>query len=228
MSITLTLVLLLSISASYGNMTKAQPLWEMLGVPTGPINAPPTIQISSLSQNQTFYSPTVSLNFSVITPHSWVRNDGPAYPPNDTHIWGNITSVSFLLDDNLPQNLTVENMNVPYFGNSSQNLNFSAPLGLTKGPHSIQVFVSGYTYYCLNPLDSVIIPLQLASIPVEANTTINFYVAQTTTSTPTPTPTSSPIGSLVSDFAVLITAVIILAVVIISVLLFRRHRKTIT
>jgi hypothetical protein len=189
----------------------AQPLWVELGVPTEPINAPPTIQINSPSENQTFDSANVLLNFSVIIPHSWVRNDGPAYPATDTHIWGNITSISFSLDGNPPQNLTFENMNVPYFGNSSQNLNFSAPLALTNGAHFIQVYVSGYTYYCLNPLDSVINPLQLASVPVEANTTVNFYV------------TSASLSPTVPELSWLVIVPLLVSVFAFAVVL--RYRK---
>jgi hypothetical protein len=43
--------------------------------------------------------------------------------------------------------------------------------------HSIQVLASGYTYYVLNPLESIQYDLQLASVPVNANATVEFYAA---------------------------------------------------
>jgi hypothetical protein len=102
----IAVLLLLLISRSYLNMTKAQPLWVELAVPTEPFHNPPTIQIISPNQNQTVNSPNISLNFSITTPNSWVFNTGP---PNDTirQIWGNITTVSVSLDGNQPHNLTL-------------------------------------------------------------------------------------------------------------------------
>jgi hypothetical protein len=175
-SFTLAILLLLSISTSYVNTAKAQPIWIELGVPAEPFNSPPTIQIISPNQNQTFTSPYVLLNFSVEIPHSWVFYTGIInYTVRQT--WGNITSVSFSLDDNQPQSLTLDTIKVPYLGNSSQDLNFSTPLNLAEGTHIIRLFVSGYTYYVSNPLASVIYTQQLASVPVEANSTISFNVA---------------------------------------------------
>ena len=168
--------LLLSISTLYVDVAKAQPLWIELGVPVEPFSTPPIIQIISPNQNQTFTSPNVLLNFSIMIPNSWVFYTGPV---NDSirQIWGNITSVSFSLDDNQLQNLTLDKVNTPYLGNSSQDLNFSAQLNLTEGAHSIEIFISGCTYYVLNPLESLQYNLQLANVPVEANTTVNFDVA---------------------------------------------------
>lgn len=131
-------------------------------------------------------------------------------------MWGNITSVSYLLDGNQPKNLTIENMNVPYLSNSSQNLNFSVPLDLTNGAHSIQVFISGYTYYCTNPLESVIHPLELANTPVEANTTVNFYAAL---------PSLSP---TVPEFPELtIPILLILCISAVLLVYFKKHNQVV-
>src|SRR5208283_1901122 len=138
---------------------------------------------------------------------------------NDTirTIWGNITSVSFSLDDNQLQNLTLDEVNVPYLGNSSQNLNFSEPLNLADGAHTIRIFVYGYTYYVSNPLASVINNLQLASVPVQANTTISFNVRL-------PKPIIISPQNIV--FIIIIPLIAVIVSVFLLVLLYRRHRKT--
>ncbi len=222
LSYALASLLLLSISASYVNMAKAQPLWIEIGVPVEPFNNPPTIQIISPNQNQTFTLPDVLLNFSVEIPHSWVFYIGAPtqiqmeqYP----QIWGNITSVSFSLDGNQPQNLPLDMINVPYLSNSSQNLNFSEPLNLADGAHTIRIFVYGYTYYVSNPLASVINNPQFASVPVQANTTISFNVRL-------PKPIIISPQNIV--FIIIFPLIAVIMSVFLLVLLYRRHRKTAT
>jgi hypothetical protein len=213
-------LLLLLISMSYFSVTKAQPLFIEMGVPTEPFNSPPNIQIITPYQNQTFNSPNVSLNFSVIIPNSWAFNTGQ---PNDIirTIWGNITSVSYSLDNNQLQNLTLDKVNIPYPTNSSQNLNFSVHLNFTEGVHVIRIFVSGYTYYVLNPLDSMVMPLQLASVPVEANTTVSFNVALPISIVKSPQNTEKNESTI--PFIVITVVIVCL---IAGLLFYRRHRKT--
>ena len=208
----LALLLLFLISTSNVDLAIAQPLWIELAVPTEPFDSPPGIQVISPNQNQTFTSSNVVLNFSVEIPSSWFFYTGP---PNDTirTIWGNITSVSFSLDGNQSQNLPLDNMNVPYLSNSSQNLNFSEQLDLTEGAHSIQILVSGSTYYVLNPLESIQFNPQLASVPVEANTTVDFHVAL---------PTASPAQS-VPEFPTLVILPVFAAITLLSIVFVRKR-----
>jgi hypothetical protein len=218
LSYALASLLLLSISASYVNMAKAQPLMIEVGVPYKPFNNPPTIQIISPNPNQTFTLPDVLLNFSVEIPHSWVFYIGlPPPSEQNPYIYGNITSVSFSLDGNQPQNLPLDMINVPYVSNSSQNLNFSEPLNLADGAHTIRIFVYGYTYYVSNPLASVIDNPQFASVPVQANTTISFNVRVSN-------PTIISPQNIVFIFIIPLIALIVS--VFLLVLLYRRHRKT--
>jgi hypothetical protein len=202
-------------------VTKAQPLFIEMGVPTEPFNSPPNIQITSPYQNQTFNSPNVLLNFSIVIPNSWIFNIGPASNDRVTSIWGNITSVGYSLDNNQLQNLTLDKVIIPYPSNSSQNLNFSANLNLTEGVHVIRIFVSGYTYYVLNPLDSVIMPLQLASAPVEANITVSFNVALPISIVKSPQDTASN-ESIIPFIVTTVASLCVIA----GLLFYRRHRKT--
>jgi len=214
-------LLLLLISMSYFSVTKAQPLFIEMGVPTEPFNSQPNIHITAPNQNQTFNSPDVLLNFSIVIPNSWIFNIGPASNDRVATIWGNITSAGYSLDNNQLQNLTLDNLNVPYPGNSSQNLNFSANLNLTEGAHVIRIFVSGNTYYVLNPLDSVIMPLQLAIVPVETNTTVSFNVALPISTVKSPQNTEKNESTI--PFIVITVVIVCL---IAGLLFYRRQRKT--
>ncbi|MGD0405631.1 MAG: hypothetical protein ABSB10_03150 [Candidatus Bathyarchaeia archaeon] len=176
LSLTLAFVLLLSISVSDLNTAKANPVWEEMNVPKEPFNDPPIIQIISPNQNQTFTSSGVLLNFNVEIPTSWVFLIFQYNPPLRL-TFGNITSVCYSLDDNQPQNLTVDTVSIPLEGDLSQNLNFSVPLNLSTGVHTFRIFVSGFTYYVSNPW---VYNPPLASVPVEANTTVSFNVVSPT------------------------------------------------
>jgi len=214
-------LLLLLTSTSYFSVTKAQPLFIEMGVPTEPFDSQPTIHITAPYQNQTFNSPNVLLNFSIVIPNSWIFNIGPASNDRVTTIWGNITSVDYSLDNNQLQNLTLDKVIVPYPSNSSQNLNFSVHLNFTVGVHVIRIFVSGYTYYVLNPLDSVIMPLQLASVPVEANTTAKFNIVLPISTV------KSPQNIVYNESTIPFIVITVVIVCLIAGLLFyRRHRKT--
>jgi hypothetical protein len=153
----LTFVSLLSISASYGSITKAQSIWSMSGIPSEPINAPPTIDIVSPTFNETFISPLVTIDFRINEPEQWFEYNASIGVPPYIHamtpyphnlVAGNITSVYYILDGER-QNLSVPVLPAlqPTNGSLQTYLSYSIPLHLTNGQYNLQVDVEGSSFY---------------------------------------------------------------------------------
>ena len=72
--LSLILTLLLSYTVVFVDLATANPAGPLMEFPSSPIMTPPTIVVYSPVQNETYYSPHVLLNFSVIMPAAWFPN----------------------------------------------------------------------------------------------------------------------------------------------------------
>ncbi|MGD0645402.1 MAG: hypothetical protein ABSA75_10905 [Candidatus Bathyarchaeia archaeon] len=115
-----------------------------------PITTPPTIVVYSPVQNESYDSPNVLLNFSVIKPDAWF----PVGEANSTGaVFGNVTSVYYAVDGGERQNITVHDVNSLLFNSFvPQTLSFSTTLNLTAGAHNVQISVEADSYYVENIL----------------------------------------------------------------------------
>jgi hypothetical protein len=151
------LTLLLSYSAVFINFATANPVW-IIGWPTEPITTPPTIAVYSPVQNETCHSSQATLNFTVIEPNTWFGKTGNGA----NTVFGKITAVYYVVDSGECQYVV-----------ANATLNFSIPLNLTSGVHTVQIGVEGNSYYVTNPLSSN----PLSSVEVRAySEPINFTV----------------------------------------------------
>jgi hypothetical protein len=106
-----------------------------------PISTPPTIVVYSPVENQTYHSPSVLLNFSLVKPDSW-------YNGLNSPIFGNVTSVCYIVDNADPVNITVHDLASDWLAiPPNATLSFSTLLNVTAGVHSLKIGVYATTYW---------------------------------------------------------------------------------
>jgi hypothetical protein len=151
-ALTLTLILALLFSAvatlQHVSLATANPN-------RGPyLPSPPVLIVQSPQYNTTYYVNDVLLNFTVITPYTWI---GPT----------NITEISYNLDG---QVVTLWNL-TDYSLQPTQQ--FTILLNTSTGPHTLQVNIHSESTYYANPKcgDS-----SASVFPMEVSQTIPFTV----------------------------------------------------
>jgi hypothetical protein len=144
-AVALTLALLCSALAGTQlvNLATANPTWGP-DFPREPDITSPTIILRSPCQNQTFNSTNISLNFTVVKPETWFKEN--------SNLWvlGKVTLVSYEVDGGEKQSLLVHDTatyNVKASTYPPRNLNFSLSLVLPEGTHNITVGVEAESYY---------------------------------------------------------------------------------
>jgi hypothetical protein len=174
-------------------MATANPTWGP-DFPREPDTTPPTITLNSPLQNQTYNSPNVPLNFTVAKPETWFKEN--------SNLWvlGKITSVSYEVDGDEKQNLTVHDTTT-YTASTypPRTLNFSLSLTLPEGTHNMTVGVEAESYY--------VTPDYLTGPPFSVTVhgepeTVNFTVAQ-------PEPEKEPIPVMPLTIAFIASATVI-------------------
>ena len=142
---------MLSYTVVIVDLAKADPVGLMDALdcyPRAPITTPPAIVVNSPVQNETIDSPHMWLNFTVIKPDAWFPSDvSDAF--NYGEIFGNVTSVYYVVDGGGRQNIPVHDLNT-LFSNAEfqpRTLSFSTTLNLTAGTHSVYVGVEADSYY---------------------------------------------------------------------------------
>jgi hypothetical protein len=153
-------------------------------VPTSPDTSLPQVTIGSPSQNTTYNSNEIPLNFTVVMPESWFTNDPTGQAPIGDYCNGKILSIQIIVDDKQVHNISVSNDSyLPYSSGLPlrKNLTISANLGVSEGNHILIVHVIGESYYM--PTGNSI----TEHYPVNSDSTpISFY-ANTSTLVSTPT-----------------------------------------
>ena len=150
----------------------------LFSFPTKSIMTSPTINVTSPAENQTYTSTNLLLNVTIIKPETWFAIDVGSHmdhtPITQTSV--NITSIYYRIDNGQPQNITIHDIDSLFDTQPIFSINFSTPLNLTFGSHSIRVgleadsyYVVRYTYNLSDALSSV--KLYAESAP------INFRIA---------------------------------------------------
>lgn len=134
------------------NLAAANPIGLYFEFPTEPIMTPPAIVVYSPVQNQNYGSNDVWLNFTIIKPEAWIKlpqeyggddaNGNPLYV-----IFGNITSVYYIIDSGEPQNISVHDLSYVAEAFPKRTLNFSTNLTLPNGAHDVVVGLKADSYY---------------------------------------------------------------------------------
>ncbi len=164
LGLSLILAILLSYTTAFVGLTTANPA-PLFPFPPNPIKTPPTIVVNSPAQNETYDSPNVWLNFSVIKPDAW-------YPTGAYDVFGNVTSVYYVVDGG-ERHITVHDIDSPFNNYPPRTLNFSANLTLTSGAHNITVSAEADSFYVNNGYTA------LNSYPVNADSEpITFIIFQ--------------------------------------------------
>jgi hypothetical protein len=121
--------------------------------PLQPATAKPSIVVDSPIQNRDYSSGDAWLNFTIAKPETWFVQDVAStenYEPLTLAI-GGITRVYYVIDSGKPQNITVEDGGLPSEFSidvvPTRVFNFSVPLSLTGGLHSVKVGFEAETYY---------------------------------------------------------------------------------
>jgi hypothetical protein len=149
-----TAVLLLSALAvtQLTNLAAANPVGLYFEFPTEPIRTMPAIVVHSPVQNQNYNSSELWLNFTIIKPEAWIKlpeeyggSDGQGNPLYV--IFGNITSVYYVIDGGEPQNIPVHDLSYVAETFPKRTLNFSTSLTLTRGTHNVVVGLKADSYY---------------------------------------------------------------------------------
>jgi hypothetical protein len=165
------LTLTFSCSFVFVNLVAANPGY-FADFPFEPLKTLPSIDVYSPIQNETYYSPHLLLNFTVIKPDSWFN---PTSSGVDL-VYGNLRSVYYTVDGGEPQNITV---NDPYPTDGitntlpQSNFTFSLTLNLTAGVHSVEIGVEANSYYLgpdWIPLSHIV--LQTMSEPINFTVTL--------------------------------------------------------
>jgi hypothetical protein len=151
-TITLAALLITAAAGFLFGSAGANPYYEGF-FPLEPATTQPSIVVESPVQNLGYDSGDVWLNFTITKPETWfVRN--VAYTEDNksmTLAIGRITRVYYVLDDGEPQNITVNDGELPsdfpidVF--PTRIFNFSARLALTGGMRSVKVGFEADTYY---------------------------------------------------------------------------------
>jgi hypothetical protein len=114
-----------------------------------PVTTPPTIVVYSPVQNQTYNTIEVWLNFTIMKPEAWFPSGHLAEHGYNNAVFGNVTSVYYIVDDGKRQNITVHDTDTLFTANSPRTLNFSTLLTLTEGAHSLKVSLEADSYYAV-------------------------------------------------------------------------------
>jgi hypothetical protein len=112
-----------------------------------PHDSPPTspsIVVYSPVQNEIYHSAKLLLNFSLIKPNDWF----PSGDYEGDHIvFGNVTSVYYIVDDSKPQNIAVHDVDNIIGVVPPRTLSFCTTLNLTAGVHSVEIGLCADTYW---------------------------------------------------------------------------------
>jgi hypothetical protein len=114
-----------------------------------PVTTPPTIVVHSPVQNQTYGSTDVLLNFSIVKPETWFPSGHLKEHGYNEGVFGNVTSVYYVVDGGERQNITVHDTDTLFTANAARTLNFSIDLVLAEGPHNVTVNLDADSYYVL-------------------------------------------------------------------------------
>ena len=146
-----SLILILASAESF-DLVWANPYIEGY-FPLQPTTAKPSIVVDSPIQNRDYSSGDAWLNFTIAKPETWFVPDVAStedYEPLTLAI-GRITRVYYVLDSGESQNITVEDGGLPSEFSidvvPTRVFNFSVPLSLTGGLHSVKVGFEAETYY---------------------------------------------------------------------------------
>ncbi len=163
--------------------------------PPKPITTPPTIFTYSPKQNQTYTSTEVALDFTVIKPDEWFGKKEPLGYYN----FGIVKSVSYTLDSNEPQNLTLpDNEKIITEDKPIATLHFSVSLNLTEGQHSVEINVKSYSFYWrglglgLDNYNVSTAVIQTSSDPINFTVELPKPAATAPANTPTPAVADQP------------------------------------
>ena len=183
------------------NLVAATPVGLYFEFPTEPIRMPPAIVVHSPVPNQNYDSSKVLLNFTIIKPETWIKlpeeyggvdeQGNPLYV-----IFGNITSVYYVIDGGEPQNISVHDLSYVAEAFPKRTLNFSISLTLGKGIHSVEVGLDADSYYLItevytteNATDTkpsgTVIPTGLSTIVLNGSSGIIRFAAEASEPFPT-------------------------------------------
>jgi hypothetical protein len=172
----ISVVLLLTITGmQLAPIATANFMWYY-ELPTKPDMNPPIVTLYSPTQNLTFNSQNIILNFTVTKPETWIRRSEGKYlnGSNIYYVLGNITSVHYEVDGVESKSIPVQDISTVYLANPQQTLDFSINLTLPEGQHTLHVGVEGETYYRQSSKIE-----NLASNTVQgASETISFSIAK--------------------------------------------------
>ena len=187
--------------AQLTNLAATIPVGLYFEFPTEPIRTPPAIVVHSPVPNQNYDSSEVLLNFTIIKPESWIKlpeeyggvdeQGNPLYV-----IFGNITSVYYIIDSGEPQNIPVHDLSYVAEAFPKRTLNFSISLTLGKGIHSVEVGLDADSYYLItevytteNATDTnppgTVIPTGLSTIVLNGSSGIIRFAVEAPESFPT-------------------------------------------
>jgi hypothetical protein len=154
-------------------VAKANPV-RLTWVPTSPDTSLPQVTVESPTQNTSYSSSEVTLNFTIIMPESWFRNDPTGQAPIGYYCNGKIISTQITIDGKQLQNISINNDTyLPYSSNFplGKNLTLTANLSLSEGKHILIVHLVGESYY--SPSGN----LTIEHYPVSSDSTpITVYV----------------------------------------------------
>jgi hypothetical protein len=152
----LALIAALLLSAATGaisiNLAVANPIW-VLDFPTEPILKPPTVVVHLPVQNHNYKLTDMLLNFTIIKPDTWFNSDKIVGADEDGNslyaIYGNITSVYYIVDNGERQNISMYDTFdlIDVFPKYYRNLNFSINLKLSEGVHDVIVGFEADSFY---------------------------------------------------------------------------------
>ena len=164
-ALSLTLVAALLFSAVAGaiftNFAKANPIGYVY-YPTEPVITPPVITVYSPSQNQTYDSTSILLNFTVSKPEPWFSWYEEEHMSGTYLTVGRVLSYHYTLDGNESQTIPI-NDEFEYTLNPEETLDFSTSLNLTYGVHNMTIIVECETVYCTSPSDYYLVPVNGSS-----------------------------------------------------------------
>jgi hypothetical protein len=150
----------------------------------------PSITIQS-PINQTYTTSSITLNFTVTEPAAWFKHADLYSYPNILVTYGRLASVSYTLDGSEIENISISDPNVHTvnFGtqNSPVDKTFSFNLtDLPVGQHNIQIIAYGSVYVSGGTSNSSSGPFSpIITAPVVTYASINFTIADESTSNPT-------------------------------------------
>ena len=151
-SVAFVSVLLISASAKSFGLAWANPYIEGY-FPLEPTTRKPSIAIESPIQNCDYSLGDAWLNFTITKPETWFVRDVASTENHEslTLAIGRISRVHYVLDNGEPQNITVEDGDLPSDFSiavfPTRIFNFSVRLILTGGLHSVKAGFEADTYY---------------------------------------------------------------------------------